>query len=641
MNTVHHILSLLLVAAGSLFKYAGDSVAAVAGADKTTAFNLWQRSEELPWLAKVIVGAFAVAVATALVTAIVKLLTYLFRDRHAVLARYQDYFADDLNRRRGRRGRHGYRFVRVRDEVEYRDGDPVVVQRKPLDHVLAFVRGSDRLMVVSAPFGLGKTRLLLEAAKKRGGLRFARTASLTPGDKGSAKGLSDEIRKIARRRFVVVFDDSHQYADELPQLVAVALERGSKVIIATRYADRVAAAKDKASAVAPGVRLGLMANAVDIVRAEPSLTESIARVSEMRPVFVVLAYQHFLRTGALTGIEGKDDLLAAVFRELVAAGGADKASDTRGFLGELALRSALWVDEAPMPGHTELVARLKEMGHLEVGGKRGRQLFRLAPDALRDHIIRDVYAKSGILQDEYAKVLGSLPDSDASNVVRMLGIQYRETGKDVWVAAARKVLERFADWSGGARIGFTAEPGHRHTQEQALEQAHNAYRSFGSLRFVQGALGPAWRGSDKFKDLEHVAMGEELAKVEGDSSQVLACCERALVLTSERAQADPANTDWQRDLSVSHARLAGLFAARGELEQAVKPAVIALLRFGQAEDAGGAKHCLGLLSGCAERLGRDRFVELCMEAGMEQDDAVKLIEMFERKEKESEEDDSE
>jgi hypothetical protein len=59
-----------------------------------------------------------------------------------------------------------------------------------------------------------------------------------------------------------------------------------------------------------------------------------------------------------------------------------------------------------------------------------------------------------------------------------------------------------------------------------------------------------------------------VAAAVGDLSEARAAYQAGLDIRVRLAAADPANTQWQRDLSVSHERLGEVAAAAGELARA-------------------------------------------------------------------------
>ena len=68
--------------------------------------------------------------------------------------------------------------------------------------------------------------------------------------------------------------------------------------------------------------------------------------------------------------------------------------------------------------------------------------------------------------------------------------------------------------------------------------------------------------------VSHANIGDLLA-ARGDTDEALAAYGKSLEIMERLAGLDPANTDWQRDLAVSHARIGGLLAARGDTDGAL------------------------------------------------------------------------
>jgi hypothetical protein len=60
----------------------------------------------------------------------------------------------------------------------------------------------------------------------------------------------------------------------------------------------------------------------------------------------------------------------------------------------------------------------------------------------------------------------------------------------------------------------------------------------------------------------------DLARVEGDLPAARRAFEAALAIATRLAAADPANTEWQRDLSISHIKLGELLFSEGNVHAA-------------------------------------------------------------------------
>ncbi len=101
-----------------------------------------------------------------------------------------------------------------------------------------------------------------------------------------------------------------------------------------------------------------------------------------------------------------------------------------------------------------------------------------------------------------------------------------------------------------------------------LDEALDAYQITHMLAQQLAAGDP--NNSDWQRDLsvsyERVA---GILEVQGEREQALAQYIKSLAIREKLAASDPNNSDWQRDLSVSYERVAGILEAQGELEQAL------------------------------------------------------------------------
>ncbi|MCX6842739.1 MAG: tetratricopeptide repeat protein, partial [candidate division WOR-3 bacterium] len=436
-----------------------------------------------------------------------------------VLVGFLEFYGDDLKER------HCYEFRPERLELAEKDGQPTPALSEPLKAIRTWMKGSGRLLVVCGSGGLGKSRLLIEAAKTDKHVRFAPTRLW---DKGNPK-LAEELAKAVRGNDIVVFDDCQEFAGDFGSLLKAAIGAGARVIAATRYYEAIETTLQQAHAAPEVLELGPMANAAAVVPEEDKENlKSIGRIANGNPAIAVMAYMHFLRTGNLRGIYDRFGLMKSVLKELVEIGEEAGFADTRTFLAEMAVRAGLWQDHPPFPGHEALVPKLKTMGHIWTGGSVERGAYGIAPDALRDHIIQEVYAPADVLQQTgFGQMLGRLPEDDAVNVIRMLGIQFRETEKDVWKQACRMVLEKYKGRSHEGGIGFTAGTG-RKNLELLIDIGYEAWKSFGNLRLVVDVLEDFCAGAEKLDSVAHLNKAAMFYHQTGEIDQARECYEQGL-----------------------------------------------------------------------------------------------------------------
>jgi tetratricopeptide (TPR) repeat protein len=441
------------------------------------------------------------------------------RAETGLLVDYKTFYGDDI------RERHSYDFKAERVEVVEKEGQPVAVPSEPLKTIRAWLKGEGRVLVVCGSGGLGKSRLLIETAKLDKRVRFAPTRLWY---KGFPK-LAEELAKAAGKRDVVVFDDCQGYSDGFLSLLKAALGTKARVIAATRYCERIETALLQAHASREILRLRPLVNAAVVVpETNRENLRSIGRIAAGIPAFAVMVYLQFKRTRNLRGIADRFGLMKSMLKDLVETGEKAGFADTRELLAEMAVRNGLWQDHEPFPGHEALVPKLKAMGHIGVSGTIERRAYGIVPDQLRDFIIREVYAPEDVFQCEaFNRMLGRLPDDDATQVIEMLGIQFRETGNDVWKRACRLVLEKYKARSHEGGIGFAAGPGRRGL-ELLVDIGYEAWESFGDRGLVVDGLGDFCAGADKLESVEHLNKAALFYHQTGDWGRALECYEQGI-----------------------------------------------------------------------------------------------------------------
>ena len=105
---------------------------------------------------------------------------------------------------------------------------PFLGRQEDLDQISKFIGGSDRLFLLQATGGAGKSRLLLEAAKA-----VAKASGDPPSppilfvDSG-AEWTPDDVNTLPTVPAVLIFDDAHRRPD-LDQLIAACLRRNENL----------------------------------------------------------------------------------------------------------------------------------------------------------------------------------------------------------------------------------------------------------------------------------------------------------------------------------------------------------------------------------------------------------------------------
>ncbi len=435
------------------------------------------------------------------------------------LVSYKTFYGDEIGER------HEFKFVGERAELVRVGAKDEVEKSKPLAAIVDFITGPEQMLVVCGSGGLGKSRLLIEAAKVKPRVRFAQTRLFGK----NLAGLTALLRDKAKKDDVIVFDDCHEYATEFEALLGAALRAGAKVIAATRYLSSIEKALEATHVRPEVVELGRMVNAATIVPAREDVLTDIARLSEGNPALAVAAYLYWLRLPdgekTLVGIPDSFGLLKKVFDDLVKAGGAH----AREFLGELSVRRGLFEHELKSSEYKKLLAVLKGMGYVSswaVGDENG---YRVVPDKLRDYIIQTVYVLNGELMPEFDRVINDLPDTDAVNVIDMLAIQYRETRQEAWKQACARLLSKYADKEHGPGIGFGANI-QRKPLELLIDIGYEAWESFGDLRLVVDVLGDFCAGAEKLESIETLNKAAMFYHKTGEPDRALKCYEKGLTV---------------------------------------------------------------------------------------------------------------
>jgi len=470
-------------------------------------------------------------------------------DKDEPLVDYRQFYGDELGER------HEFDFIRER--AEHRQvGDKVEVKATPLEDVLGFIAGPRKMLVVCGSGGLGKSRLLIEAAKSNRHLRFAQTRLFSK----NLPGLAALIRDRTHKSDIIVFDDCHEYQSDLESLLNWAMRAGARVIVATRYMGSIEEALNRVHATPEIVELAPMVNAAQIVPVPPDVRTEIARVSEFNPALAVMAYLHWQRHGSLVGILDSFGLMGRVFDDLLREGAKTGFRDTAEFLAEMAVRGGLFEDESPMPEHIVLATMLKPMGHVDTYSGGRKRVFRVVPDKLRDHVVRIVYGRAGFLQPSFDAMLARLPDRDAVSVIYTLGIQYRETGNDVWKQACGTLLHKYADMGHGAGIGFQA-PQSRVELDLLVDVGYTAWAQFGDVSIVSESLGDFCAGAEKLTSLSHLHKAAMFCHRTGQLERAIACYERGEALAAEAG-----DTRW---LASFLGNLGLVYRVKGRFEEAL------------------------------------------------------------------------
>lgn len=101
---------------------------------------------------------------------------------------------------------------------------PFVGREQQLDEVLRFIDGHEPLLLLKAPGGSGKSRLLLEAAKKRSSATASQFLFVDSGAGWSA----EDINALPITPVVLVFDDAHRRPD-LDRVISASRQRNEHI----------------------------------------------------------------------------------------------------------------------------------------------------------------------------------------------------------------------------------------------------------------------------------------------------------------------------------------------------------------------------------------------------------------------------
>jgi tetratricopeptide (TPR) repeat protein len=151
---------------------------------------------------------------------------------------------------------------------------------------------------------------------------------------------------------------------------------------------------------------------------------------------------------------------------------------------------------------------------------------------LRDHVIRNVFFDSNEVSPKFKELAARVPSDDAVNIIRMLGIQFRETEGGVYKRGCAEVLKRFQGVISSPGIGFLAQLG-KPSNEILIELGHEAYDWFGDCKFVKDFLGDFCHGAEKQNNPYYTHIAADFYYKTGNLIKARECWNHALALTRE------------------------------------------------------------------------------------------------------------
>ncbi len=188
---------------------------------------------------------------------------------------------------------------------------------------------------------------------------------------------------------------------------------------------------------------------------------------------------------------------------------------------------------------------------------------------------------AGKTDDQSKAAYAALAAGDTGTAKRLLGAVMEDkssmgiaNNKDAADAArALGALTRLTDVREAANLYARAtrlDPGDIDTWIDAGELAMDAGNLPGARQCFEGALGAAEATQDHWERMRATNFLGNVALAEGDTSEALEFYNEAKIVAQRLATADPGNAGWQRDLSVSHDRIADVLSNQGNLPDALK-----------------------------------------------------------------------
>ena len=170
-----------------------------------------------------------------------------------------------------------------------------------------------------------------------------------------------------------------------------------------------------------------------------------------------------------------------------------------------------------------------------------RQVVRLHPlsrDFLQRQVKQEGWAEESVWRQQLEQAARALMDErEGVAVMEMVGY-----GRQAQAMAPADGWLCFSLGYGLMRLGLLADAGHEFSQAQRLGTGQ------GDVRLISGS----WNGT-----------GDVLV-AQGDGPGALAAYQAGLTIAEGLAKRDPANTQWQRDLFVSKAKIGDVLVAQGD-----------------------------------------------------------------------------
>ena len=423
---------------------------------------------------------------------------------------YKGFYGDEIKIRHKK-----YKYVSKRkEEIE---GKPI--SRDILKDAEDFLKSDKTVLILAGSGGMGKSRILIELAKKNPNLKFANTRGYM--EPAEMEKLKSGLEQVVRKGQVIVFDDCQEYSGHFPIFLDTIMRKNVKIIVASRYLMSVMGAIDKRRLNSIIMPFRPMVNVSEIVTKEEDVANSIRRISQGNPAIAVMAKEHYKSNKTFKEVNDSFGLMKDLLKDLVRAGKEIGCHNPSLFLAELAVRAGLWETDEVMRQNFEMVKRVKQMGHIIAKQRGNKRLYNIVPDMLRDHIIREVFFEANEISPEFRELVTRVPPDDAVNIIRMLGIQFRETKKEIYKLGCTEVLKRFRSMNPRTRA------------ELIIELGVEAYEWFGDYKLVTDILGDFCRGAEEFDSYYHALRAGVFYYQTGNLLRARECWKRALLLADE------------------------------------------------------------------------------------------------------------
>lgn len=326
-------------------------------------------------------------------------------------------------------------------------------REQAIEQVRNFLKSSDQVLLLSAPPGVGKTKLMLEAARGMaipGDIRFLRP---------EVTSIEEHLAEVDPIKPLLLFVDDAHDLEPLKQLITLLMSPEFKdkihCVVASHPWGKEDLLREFRSRGITCREMDLSELSVqamnDILRheavgvADEFQRGVIIKLAEGNPLVALLAADLLRQTGSLTGLS-KHDVLTAYFStslDKALEGQADR-DKVRLFLAIVAATRGIAYGQhrsvlAELLGLTQdmldgLVERLEDLGLMKQGWSR----LRVIPELLADYIAFDTFFGPGRAFDFREKVLNPFFASRGDRIFRTLAEAER-----LGATNARTIIEGF------------------------------------------------------------------------------------------------------------------------------------------------------------------------------------------------------